>query len=320
MKGTSMSIVIWPEQSEAWVAAIREAAGDVPVATPASEAEAMAAARTAEGWIGRLNPALLDSAPRLRWLQTPTISLEHIVFPDLIQSDVTVTNMRNIYNDHIANHVLAVFLALCRDLPRLMRRQAEGRWTPHDAIQVRDPAEMTVLIMGLGGIGSEVVRRLAVFGPSIIGVDPKVESAPPGAVELARPEQLAELLPDVHAVIVCAPQTPETTGLFGEAMFRRMRRDALFINIGRGKIVQLAALERALGEGWIAGAGLDVFETEPLPAESTLWRMENVIVTPHTADAGPHTEERRLRVVLGNVRRFVAGEPLATVVDKARWY
>ncbi len=315
-----MSIVIWPEQSGEWVAAIREAAGDVPVVTPASEAEAMTAARAATGWIGRLNPALLDSAPHLRWLQTPTISLEHIVFPDLIQSDVTVTNMRNIYNDHIANHVLALFLALCRDLPRLMRQQAAGRWTPHDAIRVRDPAEMTVLVMGLGGIGGEVVRRLTVFGPNIIGIDPKVESAPPGAAELARPAQLADLLPEAHAVIVCAPQTPETTGLFDETMFRRMRRDAFFINIGRGKIVHLAALERALGEGWIAGAGVDVFETEPLPAASPLWQMENVIVTPHSADAGPHTEERRLRVVLDNVRRFVAGEPLATVVDKARWY
>jgi phosphoglycerate dehydrogenase-like enzyme len=315
-----MSIVIWPELSDGWVAAIRAAAGDMEVVTPASEAEAMAAARTAEGWIGRLNPALLDSAPRLRWLQAPSISLEHIVFPDLIQSDVTVTNMRNIYNDHIANHVLALFLALCRDLPRLMRQQAAGRWTPHDAIQVRDPAEMTVVVMGLGGIGSEVVRRLAVFGPNIIGVDPKVASAPPGAAELARPEQLTALLPEAHAVIICAPQTPETTGLFDAAKFQRMRRDAVFINIGRGKIVQLAALEQALGEGWIAGAGLDVFETEPLPAESPLWQMENVIVTPHTADAGPHTEERRLHVVLDNVRRFVNGEPLSTIVDKARWY
>lgn len=315
-----MSIVIWPEQSEEWVSAIRESAGDVPVVTPADEAEAMAAARTAEGWIGRLNPALLESAPHLRWLQAPSISLESIVFPDLIASDVTVTNMRNIYNDHIANHVLAMFLALCRDLPRLIRRQAEGVWLPHDEVQVRDPGEMTVLVMGLGGIGAEVVQRLSVFGPSIIGVDPKVESAPPGADELARPEQLADLLPDAHAVIICAPQTPETTGLFDEAMFRRMRRDALFINIGRGKIVRLPALERALAEGWIAGAGLDVYEIEPLPAASPLWQMEHVIVTPHSAGYGPHTEERRLNVVLENVRRFVAGAPLATVADKARWY
>ncbi len=315
-----MRIVIWPKQSGEWVEAIRSAAGDVEVVTPANEAEAMAAARTAEGWIGKLTPALLESAPYLRWLQAPSISLESVVFDDLIASDVTLTNMRNIYNDHIANHVLALFLALCRDLPRLMRRQAAGVWTPHDAVRVRDPAEMTVLVMGLGGIGSEVVRRLAVFGPSIIGVDPKVEAAPPGAAELARPVQLPDLLPDVDAVIICAPQTPETIGLFDEALFQRMRRDAFFINIGRGKIVRLAALEKALGEGWIAGAGLDVFETEPLPRDSPLWKMENVIVTPHSADAGPHTDERRLAVVLENVRHFVAGEPLATVTDKARWY
>lgn len=315
-----MRIVIWPEQSDEWVGAIREAAGDAEVVTPASEAEAMAAARTAAGWIGKLTPALLEAAPHLRWLQAPSISLESVLFPDLAASDVTLTNMRNIYNDHIANHVLALFLALCRDLPRLMRQQARGVWTPHDAVRVRDPAEMTVLVMGLGGIGSEVVRRLAVFGPSIIGVDPKVAAAPGGATELARPAQLPDLLPDAHAVIICAPQTPETTGLFDEAMFRRMRRDAFFINIGRGKIVRLAALEKALREGWIAGAALDVFETEPLPGDSPLWQMENVIVTPHSADSGPHTDERRLAVVLENVRRFVAGAPLATVADKARWY
>jgi len=318
--GGVMRIVIWPEQSGEWVAAIRGAAGDAEVVTPTNEAEAMAAARTADGWIGKLNTALLESAPHLRWLQAPSISLESVLFPDLIASDVTLTNMRNIYNDHIANHVLALFLALCRDLPRLMRRQVEGVWTPHDAIRVRDPAEMTVLVIGLGGIGGEVVRRLAVFGASIIGVDPKVETAPPGVSELARPAQLPDLLPDADAVIICAPQTPETTGLFDAAMFRRMRQDAFFINIGRGKIVRLAALEMALAEGWIAGAALDVFETEPLPRDSPLWKMENVIVTPHSADAGPHTDARRLAVVLENVRRFVAGEPLATVTDKARWY
>ena len=122
------------------------------------------------------------------------------------------------------------------------------------------------------------------------------------------------------AVIICAPQTPETTGLFDEAMFRRMKPSAYFINIGRGKIVRLAALERAVGEGWIAGAGVDVFETEPLPTESPLWGMENVVITPHSAGHGPHLEERRLRVVLENVRRFVAGEPLENVADKALWY
>lgn len=316
-----MSMVIWPEQPAEWVTAIRGAAGETLVVAPTNEAEAKAAARDAEGWIGRLTPELLESAPHLRWLQSPTISLESVVFPDLIASDVTLTNMRHIYNDHIANHVLALYLALCRDFSRLIRRQVEGVWIgQQDAVQVRDPGEMTVLIMGLGGIGSEVARRTAVFGPTIIGVDPKIATAPPGVSELARPDRLADLLPRADAVFICAPQTPETTGLFDATMFQRMKRSALFINIGRGKIVELAALERALAEGWIAGAGIDVFETEPLPADSPLWQMENVIVTPHSAGYGPHTEERRLNVVLDNVRRFVAGESLANVTDKARWY
>ena len=315
-----MSLVIWPPQPAAWVAAIREVAGDVAVVAPEDEAGALAAAPEAEGWIGRLSPELLEHAPRLRWLQSPSISLESVIFPDLVASDVTLTNMRDIYNDHIATHVLALFLAHCRDLPRLIRRQIAREWARGEAVQVLDPAEMTVLVLGLGGIGAEVTRRLAPFGPTILGVDPKVTTAPPDVAELFTPDHLPELLPRADAVIVCAPQTPETTGLFDEAMFRRMKPSALFINIGRGKIVRLAALERALAEGWIAGAGLDVFETEPLPAESPLWGMDNVIITPHSAGYGPHTEERRLRVVLENVRRFVAGQPLVNVADKARWY
>lgn len=313
-----MSLVIWPPQRAEWVTAIRAVAGGTPVLTPADEAAALAAAPTAEGWVGQLTPALLERAPRLRWLQALSISLEHTVFPDLIAADVTLTNMRHIYDDHIANHVLALFLALCRDLPRLARRQIVREWAPR-TVEVRDPAAMTVLVLGLGGIGAEVVRRLSVLGPTLIGVDPKVTGLPE-LVELARPAALPDLLPRADAVIICAPHTPETEGLFDEAMFQRMQPTALFINIGRGKIVRLAALERALAEGWIAGAGLDVFETEPLPTDSPLWAMENVIITPHTAGFGPAVETRRLAVVLENVRRFVAGQPLTNVTDKARWY
>jgi phosphoglycerate dehydrogenase-like enzyme len=314
-----MSLVIWPRQPAEWVAAVREAAGGTEVVAPDSEAAALAAAPAAEGWLGRLTPALLAAAPRLRWLQAGSISLESVIFPELVASDVTLTNMRDIYNDHIANHVLALLLAHCRDLPRLIRRQIAGEWAADEDVRVLDPAAMTALVMGLGGIGAEVVRRLAILGPTIIGVDPQVTRLPELA-EAARPDQLPELVGRADAVIICAPLTPETTGLFDEAMFRRMKPTALFINIGRGKIVRLAALERALAEGWIAGAGLDVFETEPLPADSRLWGMDNVIITPHVAGFGPHTDERRLRIVVENVRRFVAGQPLANVADKARWY
>lgn len=315
-----MSIVVWPEQSAAWVEEIRTAAGDTAVVTPHDEREAMIAARTATGWVGRLNPALLEAAPHLRWLQAPSISLESVVFPDLIASDVTLTNMRNIYNDHIANHVLALLLALCRDFPRIMRDQMTKTWRPERDVPIRDPGEMTLLILGLGGIGAEVARRAAVFGFTLIGVDPKVPDAPVGVDELGRPEQLPALLGRADAVVICAPQTPQTTGLFDDALFARMKRGALFINIGRGKIVRLDALARALQSGHVGGAGLDVFEIEPLPADSPLWEMDNVLITPHSAGYGPHTKDRQLQVVLENVRRFVAGQPLATVTDKTRWY
>jgi phosphoglycerate dehydrogenase-like enzyme len=315
-----VTLVIWPEIPQHEVEAIREAAGAMPVVAPTSEVEAREAAPQAEGWIGKLTPDLLEHAPRLRWNQSPTISLESVVFPDLAASDVVLTKMRDIQNDHISTHVIALLLGYCRDLPRLIRHQIAREWVEWDQVNVLDPAEMTVLVLGLGGIGSEVTRRLAPFGSTIIGVDPKVTTAPPDVAELHTPDALPDLLPNADAVIICAPQTPETTGLFDEAMFRRMKSSAYFINIGRGKIVKLAALERALAEGWIAGAGVDVFETEPLPATSPLWGMENVVVTPHSAGYGPHLDERRLRVTLENVRRFVAGQPLVNVADKARWY
>ena len=315
-----MSLVIWPPQSAAWVAGIREAAGAMPVVAPEDEAAALAAAPEAEGWIGILTPELLEHAPRLRWNQSPSISLERVIFPDLAASDVVLTKMRDIQNDHISTHVLAMLLAYCRDLPRLIRRQIAHEWATWEEITVLDPSELTVLVMGLGGIGAEVTRRLAPFGPTILGVDPKVTTAPPDVAELFTPDQLPDLLPRADVTIVCAPQTPTTTGLFDEAMFRRMKRSAYFINIGRGKIVQLAALERALTEGWIAGAGIDVFETEPLPTTSPLWDLEQVIVTPHSAGYGAHLDERRLRVVVENVRRFISGQELVNIADKARWY
>ena len=315
-----MTLVIWPEIPAHEVAAIREAAGAMEVVAPTSEAAALAAAPQAAGWIGKLTPELLEHAPRLRWNQSPTISLESVVFADLAASEVVLTKMRDIQNDHISTHVMALLLGYCRDLPRLLRRQIAREWATEAQVAVLDPAEMTVLVLGLGGIGAEVTRRLAPFGATILGVDPRVRSGLPSVAEFHAPDRLADLLPRADAVIICAPQTPETTGLFDEAMFRRMKQSAYFINIGRGKIVRLAALERALAEGWIAGAGVDVFETEPLPTESPLWDMEQVVITPHSAGYGPHLEARRLRVVLENVRRFVAGEPLENVADKALWY
>jgi phosphoglycerate dehydrogenase-like enzyme len=179
-------------------------------------------------------------------------------------------------------------------------------------------ADCTLAVVGLGGIGAETARRGLAFGMRVIGVDPKADKAPDG-VSLQRPEHLTEVLGQSDFVVIAAPHTPETYKLFNRDRIRQMKRSAYLINIGRGVIVDLADLTAALQAGEIAGAGLDVFEIEPLPKEHPLWRMENVIITPHCAAASPRVPERHLQTLLENLRRFVAGETLLNVVDKRMW-
>jgi phosphoglycerate dehydrogenase-like enzyme len=154
----------------------------------------------------------------------------------------------------------------------------------------------------------------------VLAVDPVQTQAPEGVAQLWRPERLPELLASSDFVVIAAPHTPETYKLFRRAQLRQMKRTAYLINIGRGAIVDLADLTAALDAGEIAGAGLDVFEVEPLPADHPLWQMENVILTPHIAGYSPRIAERHLGVLLENLRRFQRGEPLLNVVDKARWF
>jgi phosphoglycerate dehydrogenase-like enzyme len=154
----------------------------------------------------------------------------------------------------------------------------------------------------------------------VVAVDPATAAPPPGVAALWRPDRLDDLLATSDFVVIAAPHTPETYKLFRRGQFRRMKRTAYLINIGRGVIVDLADLTAALRAGEIAGAGLDVFETEPLPPDHPLWRMENVIITPHVAGASPRIAERHLEVLLDNIVRFRAGEPLRNVASKTAWY
>jgi phosphoglycerate dehydrogenase-like enzyme len=174
-------------------------------------------------------------------------------------------------------------------------------------------------VVGLGGIGAEVARRGLAFGMRVLGVDPRASAAPDG-VTLLRQEQLDEMLGQSDFVVIAAPHTPQTYKLFDRERIRRMKRTAYLINVGRGVIVDLADLTAALRAGEIAGAGLDVFEVEPLPAGHELWRMPNVIITPHCAAASPRVPERHVETLLDNLRRFVAGKPLLNVVDKSQWF
>ena len=180
-------------------------------------------------------------------------------------------------------------------------------------------ADSTLGVVGAGGIGSEIARRAHALGMSVIAVDP-IATSVSGVCEVWKPSRLQELLNRSDFVVIAAPHTPETYKLFRRRQFEQMKRTAYLINIGRGVIVDLADLTSALEERLIAGAGLDVFEIEPLPAEHPLWGMENVIITPHVAGMSPRIAERHTQVLLDNIRLFASGKPPATVVDKRRWY
>jgi phosphoglycerate dehydrogenase-like enzyme len=310
------------ERSRQWAARLREALPALAVVVAEDEAAALAAAPAAEAAFGTPWPALLARAGRLRWLQAPQAAPPAGYYsPELVAHPVVVTNFREIYNDHIGAHIMAFVLAFARGLHRYLPRQLRGEWRPEplDTGVVHLP-EATALIVGAGGIGAEAARLCAAFGMRVLAVDARRREAPPGVIKLAGPEELDGLLPEADFVILTVPHTPATEGLMHRERLRRMKRTAFFINIGRGMTTRLDDLVAALRAGEIAGAGLDVFEQEPLPPGHPLWTLPGVLITPHTAGHGPYLDERRYDVLLDNCRRFLEGRPLRNVVDKASWF
>jgi phosphoglycerate dehydrogenase-like enzyme len=319
------TLLMLPPQTpttRAWAARVAGALPELTVIVAETAADAARAVPDAEAAFGTLSPDLLRQAKRLRWLQAPQAAPPAgYYFPELVAHPVTVTNFREIYNDHIAAHIMAFVLAFARDLHRYLPLQAQRRWSPAplDTGVVHLP-EATALIVGVGGIGAETARLAAAFGMRVIGVDTRRKDTPPGLAELHPAEDLDALLPGADFVILTVPHTPATEGFMNRARFARMKRGAFFINIGRGKTTRLDDLVAALRAGELAGAALDVFEVEPLPEDHPLWTMPGVLLTPHTAGFGPYLDERRVEILLENCRRFLADRPLRNVVDKASWF
>ena len=320
------NLLMLPPQTAAtrdWAARLVAALPEVTVVVAEDAQQAEQAIANADCAFGTLPAALLGNATRLRWLQAP-----HAAPPagyyhaGLIAHPVVVTNFREIYNDHIAAHIMAYVLAFARGLHRYFPQQLRREWrpaTPRHSGVLHLP-ETTMLIVGVGGIGAETARLAASFGMQVIGTDARRSTAPPGMSELHAADALDQLLPRADFVVLTVPHTPATEGFMNRERFRRMKRGAFFINIGRGKTTRLDDLAAALQAGELAGAGLDVFEQEPLPAEHALWTLPGVIITPHTAGYGPYLDERRYEIILENCRRFIAGKPLRNIVDKANWF
>ena len=304
-----------------WARRMAEALPELEVVIAENEADAARELVDADAAYGGVPPETLPTVERLRLLQNPFAGPPPgYYYPELAEHPVVVSNPRGIYSDHIAQHILMFMLALARGLPYWSAAQAQRRWDPRARRRgYVNLADATVLINGVGGIGAETARLCAAFGARVIGVDPRPEHDAPA--EVISPAQLDQRLPEADFVVTTVPHTPETEAMWNAARFRRMKRSAYFINIGRGKTASLDDLVAALENGEIAGAGLDVFKTEPLPAEHPLWRMENVLITPHIAVAdAADLPERRYELIVENARRLLDGQEFLNAVDKAKWY
>jgi phosphoglycerate dehydrogenase-like enzyme len=333
-----MKLLIYPAVEQERLAKIVQAAGAMQVVNAADAGQAIAAVADADGFFGKLTPPLLAAARRLKWVQSPTASLEHYMFPELVAHPCQLTNMRGLYSDVIADHVFGYILCFARNLHIYIRQQAARHWEPLGGEEARTTFERgpgtvspidlahrqlagaTLGLLGLGHIGTQIARHGLALGMRVIAVDPRPAAPPEGIEAVWAVSELPRLLAQSDYVVIAAPHTPATEGLFRREQFRQMRRSAYLINIGRGAIVRLDDLCAALQAGEIAGAGLDVFETEPLPADHPLWAFENVILTPHVAGTAAVVAERHLEVLLDNVRRFAHGEPLRNVVSKTEWF
>ena len=333
-----MKLVVYPLVDETRLAQIQQVAGNMVIANAHDEPQAIREIGDADAFFGKLTPPILAAARQLRWVQSPTTSLEHYLFPELVAHPCTLTNTRGIHSDVIADHVFGFILCFARNLHRYIRQQINRHWEPIGGESARPTfaagpgtvsgndvahmhvADSTLGIVGLGHIGSEIARRGLAFGMHVLAVDPVRQDAPAGVSSLWPMDRLDDLLKGSDFVVIAAPHTPQTVGLFGRDQFRQMKSTAHLINIGRGVIVKLDDLCEALDQREIAGAGLDVFEQEPLPSDHPLWANENVILTPHVAACSVRIAERHLQVLLDNLRRFVNDEPLENVANKAAWF
>jgi len=318
--------VFLPPQSDIfakWIPRLLDSAVGWDIATPETEQDAIRELADADAAYGTMTAAMIAAAPNLRWLQAPAAAPNAGYYSDeLIGHPTAVTNFREIYNDHISIQILGYILNFTKHFNIYRDQQSEHRYeklpTPHHDIFL---PKSTVLIVGVGGIGSETARICKAVGMHVLGVDARREDKPEWVDDMFTPDQLDDQLPKADFVVLTIPHTPATEGLFESSKFALMKDSAKFINIGRGMTTKLDDLNAALRSGAIGGAALDVYEIEPLPADHPLWDAPNTILSPHTAAiGGANLEERRYEIVLENFRKFAAGESLRNEVDKANWF
>jgi phosphoglycerate dehydrogenase-like enzyme len=315
---------VWNLPTEQVERLAREFPG-VEVLAPVDRAEAERLLPTVDilyGWL--LKPDNFHLAERLRWVHTSAAGVGPLLFPDFVESDVLLTNGRGLHALAMAEHALGIMLSfarklhMARDLQHARRWSQEGLWLEPPALAQVDGS--TLGIVGLGEIGRALAVRARALGLHVLAVRRHPQAQPAPADAQWGMDRLDDLLERSDWVVLCPPLTRETQGLMSRERLARMRPGAVLINLGRGALVDEPAMVEALQAGRLAGAGLDVFAEEPLPADSPLWTLPNVIVTPHVSGLGPRYWERAVDQFATNLRHWLAGEPLANVVDKRAGY
>jgi phosphoglycerate dehydrogenase-like enzyme len=301
--------------------ALRAAAPGVEVLA-AAEGEALAEQLAgAQAVIGLCSDETLAAAPELHWIQTWSVGVEScVVVPGLIHQGIVLTNMQRTSGIPIAEHAVAMMMALARGLPAYGRLQQSATWQPVEDRPIRELTGATVLVVGLGGIGTEVARRAHGLGMRVIATRNSSREGPDFVARIGLSDELLELAAEADFIVNAMPLTPQTTAIFDEQFFAAAKHGAYFVNIARGQSVVPEDLLAALHSGQLGGAGLDVTDPEPLPPTDPLWAMENVIITPHVAADSDSQRQRYLLLVAENLRRYVAGEPLLNVADIERGY
>ncbi|MBW4690928.1 MAG: D-2-hydroxyacid dehydrogenase [Lyngbya sp. HA4199-MV5] len=262
---------------------------------------------------------VLAAAPNLRWHQTLSAGVNHILTPTYLQRDITLTNGAGTFAIPIAEFVLTYILFHAKNISFLLSLQANHKWKKSIQLPTQEVFGKSLLIIGAGSIGQEIAKRASAFGLRVWG-SRRHPQPTPGFERVVGLDEWRSLLPEADYIVLATPLTPETRNLIDESALRAMRSTAYLINIARGAVVDEAALLTALREGWIAGAGLDTFHTEPLPPESPFWSLPNVFVTPHCSGFSPRIVERAIALFLDNLNRYRTGQPLRNVVDKTLGY
>ncbi len=313
--------VVVTRANPAVLAQLQAAAPGVEVVA-AAEGDALTAQLAgAQVAIGLCNAETLAAAPELHWIQTWWVGVEGCVsVPGLVERGIVLTNTQRTSAIPIAEHAVAMMMALARGLPAYARLQHAATWQDEGGPPVRELTGATVLVVGLGGIGTEVARRAHGLGMRVIATRNSSREGPDFVARVGLSDELHAFAAEADFIVSAVPLTAETRGMFNQAFFNAARKGGYFINIGRGGTVVTDDLLAALRSGQLTGAGLDVTEPEPLPPEHPLWSTDNVIITPHVAASSDAQRARYVLLVAENLRRYVAGEPLLNVVDIERGY